>query len=33
MPAAENATCVALVYGPLLGFTVVVAWGHFSSAA
>ena len=25
-------TCVALVYGPLLGFTVVVAWGHFSSA-
>ena len=23
--------CVALVYGPLLGFT-VVAWGHFSSA-
>jgi hypothetical protein len=25
-------TCVALVYGPLVGFTVVVAWGHFSSA-
>src|SRR5271165_3517618 len=25
-------TCVALVYGPLLGFTVVIAWGHFSSA-
>jgi hypothetical protein len=21
-----------VVYGPLLGFTVVVAWGHFSSA-
>jgi len=25
-------TCVALVFGALLGFTVVVAWGQFSAA-
>src|SRR6188508_94670 len=25
-------TCVALVYGALLGFTIVVAWEQFSSA-
>lgn len=26
-------TCVSLVFGALLGFTVVVAWGQFSAAA
>jgi hypothetical protein len=26
-------TCVGLVYGALLGFTIVVAWEQFSSAA
>ena len=25
-------TCVGLVYGALLGFTIVVAWEQFSSA-
>src|SRR4051794_34933838 len=26
-------TCVGLVYGALLGFTIVIAWEQFSSAA
>jgi Protein of unknown function (DUF4239) len=38
VPAGHNAalspflTCVGLVYGALLGFTIVVAWEQFSSA-